>query len=93
MRRAIAALALTLAVWVLPARAQEKIAAAETRQFEDPGLLSFDELVALSSTARREGQLAARLDTVLAFAPHFPQIMRQLNQSVRDCISDHPPTG
>jgi len=66
MRRAIAALALTLAVWVLPACAQEKSAAAETQQFEEPGLLSFEELVALSATAKPEGQLAARLDRLLS---------------------------
>jgi endonuclease/exonuclease/phosphatase family metal-dependent hydrolase len=47
------------------ARAQETAAEPQGRRFEDPSFLSFDELVALSSTAKPTGQLAVRLDKIL----------------------------
>lgn len=65
MRHAMTALVLTLSICVLPARAQETTAPPHEQRFEDPSLLSFDELVTLSSTAKPEGQLAARLDALL----------------------------
>jgi endonuclease/exonuclease/phosphatase family metal-dependent hydrolase len=64
MGRAIA-LGLLLSVCVLFARAQEKTAQIHAEQTQDPELLSFDELVALSSTAKPEGQLADRLNSLL----------------------------
>jgi endonuclease/exonuclease/phosphatase family metal-dependent hydrolase len=65
MRRAIA-WGLLLSVCVSFAHAQEKTAAIHAVQTEDPELLSFDELVTLSSTAKPEGQLADRLSSLLA---------------------------
>jgi len=67
MRHSIAALALalTLSICSLPAHAQETNALPHEQRFGDPSLLSYDELVALSSTAKPEGQLAARLNGLL----------------------------
>jgi endonuclease/exonuclease/phosphatase family metal-dependent hydrolase len=45
--------------------AQEKTKQPQEAQSEDPELLSFDELVALSSTAKPEEPLASRLATLL----------------------------
>lgn len=61
MRHAIAA---AMALWFCgsPARSQER-AAYPT---DHPALLSFDELVTLSSTAKPEGSLGARLGALLA---------------------------
>ena len=56
---------LVLSLFALMAGAQEKTAQPREVHPEDPGLLSFDELVTLSSTAKPEGQLAARLDSLL----------------------------
>ncbi len=60
------ALVLLLFLWVSPAGAQERIAQHSSAvRSEDPELLSFDDLVALSSTAKPQGGLAARLNTLL----------------------------
>ncbi len=64
MRRAMA-LGLLLFIFALFARAQEKNAHTDEPPSEDPKLLSFDELVRLSSTAEPEGQLGARLNILL----------------------------
>jgi endonuclease/exonuclease/phosphatase family metal-dependent hydrolase len=86
MRHAIAALALTLCVCVLPARTQEKTMRPQEQRPENPGLLSFDELVTLSSIAKPSGQLATRLDNLLTepfvhndasaagIQPHRPEV-------------------
>jgi endonuclease/exonuclease/phosphatase family metal-dependent hydrolase len=65
MRHAIAALALILCISAFPARAQEHGVQPHEALPEDPGLLSFDDLVTLSSTAKPDGQLAARLRNLL----------------------------
>lgn len=65
MRHAIAGLAFALFICVVPTHAQETTALPHEQQFEDPSLLSFDELVTLSLTATPEKQLAARLDALL----------------------------
>jgi endonuclease/exonuclease/phosphatase family metal-dependent hydrolase len=85
MRNAIA-LGLALSLFVLLARAQEKTAQARYVRSEDPKLLSFDDLVTLSSTAKPEGLLGTRLDSLLTtplvhndasvagVAPHRPSV-------------------
>jgi hypothetical protein len=63
MRTFVAALAVLLLA--SPARTQEKaVPQAETRG-QDPQLLSFDDLVTLSSTARPEGALQDRFAKLL----------------------------
>jgi endonuclease/exonuclease/phosphatase family metal-dependent hydrolase len=64
MRHAIA-LGLLLSVFVLSARAQGRAAQARELRSKDPTLLSFDDLVTLSSTARPDAELGARLDSLL----------------------------
>ena len=59
--------------------AREHAQTSQVRQPEDPELLSFDELVTLSSTAEPEGALATRLDALL----HKP--------FVRNDSTDPPP--
>jgi endonuclease/exonuclease/phosphatase family metal-dependent hydrolase len=64
MRHAIA-LGLLLSVSVFAVRAQENPPQNGAVRSDDPQLLSFDELVALSATPKPEGQLGARLDGLL----------------------------
>jgi endonuclease/exonuclease/phosphatase family metal-dependent hydrolase len=64
MRRAIL-LGLAVCLCASLALAQEKAEQPQGVRSEDPEFLSFDELVTLSSTAKPEGQLAARLTTLL----------------------------
>jgi endonuclease/exonuclease/phosphatase family metal-dependent hydrolase len=65
MRHALA-LGLLLSTSVLGARAQQPSArSTDSVRPEDPQLLSFDELVTLSSTAKPGGQLGARLYNLL----------------------------
>ena len=65
MRR-IFILGLLFSVSMLGPRAQQRSGrSAGGVQPEDPQLLPFDELVTLSSTARPDGQLSARLDNLL----------------------------
>jgi endonuclease/exonuclease/phosphatase family metal-dependent hydrolase len=63
--RYAAALGIMLALFAFGARGQQKTAQPERERFEDPALLSFDDLVALSSTAKPEGELAVRLNSLL----------------------------
>jgi endonuclease/exonuclease/phosphatase family metal-dependent hydrolase len=63
--RYTAALGIMLALFAFGARAQQKTVQLSRERFEDPALLSFDDLVALSSTAKPEGDLAVRLNTLL----------------------------
>jgi endonuclease/exonuclease/phosphatase family metal-dependent hydrolase len=63
--RCATALGLVLSLCVSLAQAQEKPPQPREAALEDPELLSFDELVGLSSTTKPEGQLAARLATLL----------------------------
>jgi endonuclease/exonuclease/phosphatase family metal-dependent hydrolase len=60
------ALGLVFSLCVPLAHAEQKTVPPREARSEDPELLSFDELVALSSTANPEGQLAGRLATLLA---------------------------
>ena len=60
MRRALA-LVLVFSFSFLLVRAQEKTSSRRTAPSEDLALLSFDDLVTLSSTAKPEGELASRL--------------------------------
>src|ERR1700683_358258 len=64
MRPAIA-LGLLLSISILGAPAQLQAGHADDVRSEAPQLLSFDELVTLSSTAKPDGQLGARLDNLL----------------------------
>ena len=63
--RHTAALAIMLALFAFGARGQQKTAQPERERFEDPALLSFEDLVALSSSAKPEGELAVRLNSLL----------------------------
>jgi len=86
MRRATSALALTLCMIALPVRAQSDTAQRNKPQFRNPNLLTFDELVRLSSTAKPSGDLAVHLDAVLSvpfvsneasaegIEPHRPEV-------------------
>lgn len=58
--------AVILFLCAISARAQDRPARPNEALDEDPSLLSFDELVTLSSTAKPDGTLAARLDALLA---------------------------
>ena len=64
MRQTIA-LGLLLSISTLGAPAQLQAAHSGDVGSEDPRLLSFDELVRLSSTAKPDGPLGARLDNLL----------------------------
>jgi endonuclease/exonuclease/phosphatase family metal-dependent hydrolase len=64
-RRILAPLVFVLFTCVLFAHAQEGMAPRDDEHQEVPALLSFDELIALSSSAKPEGALAARLSSLL----------------------------
>jgi endonuclease/exonuclease/phosphatase family metal-dependent hydrolase len=64
--RHVIALGLAVCLCAPLTLAQEKTEQPQGVRSEDPEFLSFDELVALSSTAKPEGQLAGRLATLLA---------------------------
>ena len=95
MRNALAAVALLVSICAHAAGAQETAAQPQGRQFEDPSPLSFDEIATLSSTAKPEGQLAARLDSILTIPfvhndataagaePHRPTVNNNLGPVVR----------
>ena len=65
MRHRLAAIAFLLFTCAYPAFAQKAILQPDAQQFHDPALLSFDELVALSGSAKPNGQLAVRLESLL----------------------------
>jgi hypothetical protein len=58
-------LGLALFLFASLGSAQEKLSPRGGTRAEAPQLLSFDDLIALSSMAKVDGQLAARLDTLL----------------------------
>ena len=60
-----AAFALILMMSVIPTRGQSRESREGGAADGDPSVLSFDELVTLSATAKPSGPLAARLDTLL----------------------------
>jgi len=64
MKKAIG-LCLALSLLVLPACAQEKTSQSQKKRQPNPGMLSFDDLVTLASTPDPQGQLGARLETLL----------------------------
>jgi len=66
MSLTISALALALCMFALSVRGQQRAAQRSEPQFQTPNLLTFDELVSLSSTAKPSGDLAVHLDNVLS---------------------------
>jgi len=64
MRYALS-LGLAFSLCILSGGAQEKSAQPRAQRSEDPELLSFNELVTLSSTAKPEGELASRMNSLL----------------------------
>lgn len=96
MKYAIA-IGLALSLCVPLARAQEKNVPVQEVRTGDPKLLSFDELVTLSSTAQPKGELSTRLASLLTtpfvhndanaagVQPHRPSV------AVENRISDHAP--
>jgi endonuclease/exonuclease/phosphatase family metal-dependent hydrolase len=66
MRLTISALALALCMFASPVHAQQRAAQRSEQRYQAPNLLTFDELVRLSSTAKPSGDLAIHLDNVLS---------------------------
>jgi endonuclease/exonuclease/phosphatase family metal-dependent hydrolase len=58
-------LGLAFSLCILLARAQERPVQPLQQRSEDPEMLSFSELVTLSSTAKPEGELASRMNSLL----------------------------